>query len=146
MHHVDERRRLILVADDDAEIREYFRSVLTEAGYGVLQATDGELAALLARTYRPDLVLMDVAMPIMDGLRAMELLRLDPRTEHLPVIAVSGYGLVGAAMRRAGFQAVLSKPVLAAELLSAVRCWIELAPGATLTRAVVDLRSEGVDP
>jgi len=82
-------RPRILVVDDDPDVRDTMAMVL-EPAYEVLSASDGEQSLVLARTERPDLILMDQFMPRLDGLGALERLHADPATEDIPVILVSG--------------------------------------------------------
>lgn len=77
---------LILVADDDADIRDLVGLRLTRAGYRVETARDGLEAFALAVELGPDLVVLDVTMPVQDGFETSRRLRADPRTSHIPVI------------------------------------------------------------
>jgi two-component system, OmpR family, phosphate regulon response regulator PhoB len=79
-------RALVLVADDDADIRELVAIRLARAGYRVETARDGLEAFALAVELRPDLVVLDVSMPVQDGFETSRRLRADPRTRHVPVI------------------------------------------------------------
>lgn len=79
----------LLVVDDDEDIRTFLQVTLELAGYEVVQATDGEDGVRQAIDERPDLVLMDVMMPKMDGITAVRRLRLDGRTSHLPIIVLT---------------------------------------------------------
>jgi two-component system, OmpR family, phosphate regulon response regulator PhoB len=79
-------RALVLVADDDADIRELVAIRLARAGYRVETARDGLEAFALAVELRPDLVVLDVSMPVQDGFETSRRLRADPRTSHVPVI------------------------------------------------------------
>ncbi len=76
----------ILVVDDEKKIRELLELRLSSAGYQVLQAKDGEEGVEMARRYAPDLILMDVMMPKMDGPEAVSHLEEDSRTNEIPVI------------------------------------------------------------
>src|SRR5258708_19745259 len=112
----------ILVADDDAEQRSLYAEILTAAGYRVLQAGDGEGAVTLARGEHPDLMLMDVTMPVVSGWNAVRVLREDPSTLAIPIIVVTG--LVDTWDRDASIAAAadshLTKPVRPERLLSEV--------------------------
>lgn len=113
----------ILVADDDADQRALYAEILTSAGYRVLQASDGESALTLARSERPDLMLMDVTMPGVSGWNAVRALREDPTTLAIPIIVVTG--LVDSWDRdvsiAAGADSHLTKPVHPELLLSELR-------------------------
>ena|SRR5436190_13018794 len=82
--------RSILVVDDDPSIVNLLREDLTEEGYNVLCGYDGQMAIQMARRQRPDLIIMDVAMPMTNGLKAFEYLRTCDDTRQIPVIFVSG--------------------------------------------------------
>lgn len=79
----------ILIVDDDPTVRELFRRLLTRAGYAAVVATNGMDALAALETHRPHLVLLDLAMPKMDGLTFLQVLRRDPEYKDLPVILVS---------------------------------------------------------
>ncbi|MCK5014377.1 MAG: response regulator [Candidatus Omnitrophica bacterium] len=80
------RGRVILIVDDEKRIREMLDIRLSSAGYEVIQAKDGEEGVAQARRHRPDLILMDVMMPKMDGGEAVKYLEKDPATKDIPVI------------------------------------------------------------
>ena len=100
----------LLVADDDAGVRALLGSVL--AGYAILEAARGDEALALARRERPDLVLLDVQLPGLDGLSVARALAADPATAALPVVICSGAGPAAAAAARRldGVVAFLPKP------------------------------------
>ena len=81
----------VLVVDDALEARESMRLLLELHGYQVDTAADGREAVSSAVNCRPDVILMDIAMPIMDGLSATRELRATPETRHMPVVALSAY-------------------------------------------------------
>ena len=113
-------KRTILVVEDTAEISEVWRRVLTSAGFDVLQAGDGADGVEQARQHQPDLILMDITLPILDGISAVRKLKADALTAHVPVIFVSGDAFAARRARAVGGAAFLSKPVRAAELLSTI--------------------------
>ncbi len=76
----------ILIVDDEKKIRELLDLRLTDEGFTVIQAADGEEGVLAARKHSPDLILMDVMMPKMDGAEAVNELQQDPATKDIPVI------------------------------------------------------------
>lgn len=100
----------LLVVDDDAGVRDLLGSVL--AGYAILEAARGDEALALARRERPDLVLLDVQLPGLDGLSVARALAADPATAALPVVFCSGAGpeAAAAAVRLAGVFAFVPKP------------------------------------
>jgi len=82
-------KRKILIVDDEVDILHFLELVLQERGYQVTSATGGQNALALARTQRPDLVLLDIMMPQMDGWEVLRLLRVDPNTQAIPVAMIS---------------------------------------------------------
>jgi len=86
---VDTQAIRILVADDNAAGRELMRTLLQMEDYVVYEARDGNEAVEMARRLRPDVVLMDVHMPVLDGIEATRLLREDPLTRSIPVIVLT---------------------------------------------------------
>ncbi len=103
----------VIVADDCADIREMLRIVLEGRGYSVLEAEDGQAAVELAERNRPDLILMDLDMPVLDGLAATRNLRETAGPCDVPIIAVSAHTneTHRAAAIAAGCTAYLSKPI-----------------------------------
>lgn len=79
----------ILVVDDDVAIREVLADLLEEEGHDLLLAEDGQAAVEIAETYRPDLVLMDLRLPVLDGAAATRRLKRDPATKNIRVVAMS---------------------------------------------------------
>lgn len=81
----------ILIADDEADVRNTLKMLLEMRGHSVDVAENGQVAVDMAAQSPPDVILMDVRMPVMDGITATRLLRTRPETESVPVICVSGY-------------------------------------------------------
>jgi CheY-like chemotaxis protein len=86
---------LVLIVDDFEDNREMYAEYLSYSGYRVEQASDGEQAVELAQRIRPDVVVMDLSLPVMDGWEATRRLKSDPRTRNIPVIALTGHSLAG---------------------------------------------------
>src|SRR5262245_52645919 len=111
---------VVLLVDDNEDCRIIYGSTLRHAGYAVKTAIDGMECLAMAAANQPDLILLDIGMPRMDGMEALEKLRLDPRTTEIPVVAVSAR--VGkdqhADVLRAGFSEVLLKPITPSEILA----------------------------
>ena len=103
----------ILIADDRASSRELLRIALESAGYEVSEACDGAEAVKLAREVSPDLILLDIQMPVLDGAETVQLLRQDSKFAALPIVALSAYGMRGDREKAlgAGFTSYLTKPV-----------------------------------
>jgi len=102
----------ILIAEDYVDIRLMMKMLVRSYGYEVLEAGDGYEAVEQVRQHHPDLILMDLSMPVMNGLAATEIIRTFDGMERLPIIAVTAYGdfFYKKAMQ-AGCSAVLSKPL-----------------------------------
>ena len=79
----------VLVVDDESDIRELLVDELNDAGYKTIQAEDGAAALDMVHSHRPDIVLLDMMMPELDGLQVLNILRSDPETANLPVILVT---------------------------------------------------------
>jgi CheY-like chemotaxis protein len=103
----------VLLVDDNQLNLELVTDVLEAAGYAVRQAGSAEDALQAVRTERPDLILMDIGLPGMDGHAAVRALRADPKTHDLPVVALTAYAMAGDEKRAldAGFDAYITKPI-----------------------------------
>ena len=113
----------ILVVEDNQKNMKLFRDVLRATGYTTLEATTGEDAIELALSQEPALVLMDVQLPGIDGVEALERLRREERTASIPVLALTAQAMHGDRERflQAGFDGYLSKPVDVVELIRTVQ-------------------------
>jgi len=114
---------LILLAEDNEANIKTFSYYLTSKGYELVLARNGESAIAQARRHRPDLVLMDIQMPKVDGLEAIRRLRCDPVIAHSPVIALTALAMPGDAEQclQAGANEYLSKPVRLKQLQQAIQ-------------------------
>jgi CheY-like chemotaxis protein len=103
----------ILVADDRASSRELIRSVLESCGYQVFEAGDGREAVDLARLQHPDLLILDLQMPALDGMGALAELRSDERFRNVPILALTASAMRGDRERAlsAGFTEYVTKPI-----------------------------------
>lgn len=110
--------KLVLVIDDVASVLQLIRAALTGYPVDVLTAVDGGSGLALAREVKPDLVLLDLALPVMDGWQVLSALRADPATAEVPVVIVTAHGDSNAASRarEVGASAFISKPFRPAEL------------------------------
>ena len=108
----------ILVAEDDPALRELVRETLGMLGYEVIEAVDGEEALRKVRESPPDLVLLDIQMPKLDGQGVLKQIRQDPKLAHLPVVALTGFAMRGDKEKglATGFDNYLAKPVAGKEL------------------------------
>ena len=113
----------ILVVEDNEKNMKLFRDVLQAKGYRTLEATTGGRAVELAIEHGPDLVLMDIQLPDIDGVEALARLRADERTAAIPVLALTAQAMDGDRERflAAGFDGYLSKPVDIDELVATVK-------------------------
>jgi two-component system, cell cycle response regulator DivK len=103
----------VLVVEDNEKNMKLFRDVLQAKGYRTLEATTGEEAVALAAEHSPDLVLMDIQLPDIDGVDALARLRADGRSASIPVLALTAQAMSGDRERflSAGFDGYVSKPV-----------------------------------
>jgi two-component system cell cycle response regulator DivK len=118
--------KTILLVDDHEDNRVALLAVLEREGYGTLDAANGRDAVELVRQHMPDLVLMDLAMPVMDGRQAMRVLRDDPRTAGVPIVVLTAMALSvdRDRMIAEGFDGLLIKPCMPPHLLQEVRTLI----------------------
>jgi two-component system cell cycle response regulator DivK len=119
----------ILVAEDDVDNRRIVVKVLTVEGHETLEAADGRTTVEIARRERPDLILMDLAMPGMDGWEAARRLKADPETADIPIIALTAFAMRGdeERARQAGCDAYLSKPCRPQTIRDVVRQFLARA-------------------
>lgn len=112
----------VLIVDDMKTNVKLFGALLRQKGYEVVIATNGKDGIETAIEQRPDLVLMDIQMPVMDGIEAFKNLRAEPRTKRIPVIAVTSYAMVGdkERYRDLGFAAYIAKPIDIDDFLAVV--------------------------
>jgi CheY-like chemotaxis protein len=114
---------LVLLVDDNEDCRIIYGSTLRHAGYAVRTADDGLECLASAEERKPDLILLDIGMPHMDGMTALGMLKSNPETARIPVVAVSAR--VGRDQHErvlnAGFSEVLLKPITPGEILASVK-------------------------
>ena len=104
---------VILIIEDDPKNLKLFRDVLKANGYTTLEAANGEHGVNLAKAHHPSLILMDIQMPILDGLKATTLLKADTKTQKIPVIALTAYAMKGDEEKalQAGCDGYITKPI-----------------------------------
>jgi two-component system, cell cycle response regulator DivK len=126
-------RHRILVIEDQPDNRQILRDLLTNADFEVIEAEDGEAGLAAAAAHRPDLILMDVQLPGIDGYEATRRLKADNLLRTIPIIAVTSYALAGEAetARAAGCDGYIPKPYSPRQLLAKVR---EYLPSHAPTR------------
>jgi len=113
----------VLVVDDYDDAREMYAESLLVSGFRVAEAADGAQAVELARSLSPDVILMDLSLPGVDGWEATRQLKADARTQHIPVVALTGHALSSAidAAREAGCDRFVVKPALPEVVIDEVR-------------------------
>ncbi len=113
----------ILIVEDEPLNIKLLRDILTASGYRTLEECDGQSGIEAARRHRPDLILMDIRMPVMDGIQATRIIKSDADLCHIPVLALTGYGME-CDIRHildAGCDGYIPKPFPIREILAAVR-------------------------
>jgi two-component system, cell cycle response regulator DivK len=122
----------VVVVEDNPANMTLATFLLESAGHSVLKATDAETGLALARTEQPDLILMDIQLPGMDGLRATALLKGDVITRDIPVIALTALAMKGdeARIRAAGCDGYIAKPLAYKEFLATIAAELEKRAGA----------------
>jgi two-component system cell cycle response regulator DivK len=113
----------ILVIEDTEDNRNIVRDLLTSAGYEMIEAVTGEEGVEMAARHKPDLILMDIQLPVIDGYEATRRIKANPELKAIPVIAVTSYALAGDEQktRDAGCDGYVAKPFSPRQLLAKVR-------------------------
>ncbi|MFI5024991.1 MAG: response regulator [Alphaproteobacteria bacterium] len=113
----------ILVVEDTEDNRQILRDLLTAAGFEMVEAEDGAAGVAAAERERPDLILMDIQLPVMDGYEATRRIKANAALKHIPIIAVTSYALSGdeEKARAAGCDGYVTKPFSPRQLLAKVR-------------------------
>lgn len=114
--------KVILIVDEEPKNVKLVRDLLHVFGYTTIEATDGKQGVELAKAQKPDLILMDVMMPVMDGLEATRILKIDTATKSIPIVALTARAMKGdkEKMLQAGCDAYLTKPLDTKEFLKVV--------------------------
>jgi len=120
---MEPRQPLVLVVEDYQDAREMYAAYLSFSGYRVAEATNGIEAIEKTVELMPDIILMDLALPRMDGWEATRRLKENERTRHIPIVALTGHALAGHAegARQAGCDAFVTKPCLPDALLAEIQ-------------------------
>lgn len=118
--------KLILVVEDQEDNRRILRDLLESADYELREAGNGEEALAAMAKERPDLILMDIQLPIMDGYEATRRIKADPSSSKIPIIAVTSYALSGdeEKARAAGCDDFVPKPYSPRQLLAKIRKYL----------------------
>jgi len=121
------KEKKVLIVEDEEMIRRLFKDVLEKVGYKIIIAGDGEQGVQLASKEKPDLILMDVQMPIKNGLEATKEIKGNPLTNNIPVVALTALAMKGdeERVRAAGCDDYISKPVQIRALLEKVASYFK---------------------
>ena len=116
-------KKRILVVEDQEDNRRIIRDLLMSAGYELVEAADGEAGVRLAEAERPDLILMDIQLPVLDGHEATRQIKQNPELSAIPIIVVTSYALSGDDVRamEAGSDAYVAKPFSPRQLLAKIQ-------------------------
>jgi two-component system cell cycle response regulator DivK len=115
--------KLILAVEDQEDNMQILRDLLTSAGFEIIEAENGEEAIAAVAKRRPDLILMDIQLPIIDGYEATRRIKADPTLRSIPIIAVTSHALSGdeEKAKAAGCDGFVPKPYSPRQLLAKVR-------------------------
>jgi len=121
------KEKKVLIVEDEEMIRRLFKDVLEKVGYKIIIAGDGEQGVQLASKEKPDLILMDVQMPIKNGLEATKEIKGNPLTNNIPVVALTALAMRGDEdrIRDAGCDDYISKPVQIRTLLEKIASYFK---------------------
>jgi two-component system cell cycle response regulator DivK len=117
----------ILIVEDTEDNRRIMRDLLMSAGFELFEAHDGEEAVVAAAKFRPDLIMMDIQLPVIDGYEAARRIKADAALKHIPIIAVTSYALSGDEEKAhaAGCEGYVAKPFSPRRLLATVREFLD---------------------
>src|SRR5204863_3176125 len=120
-------RPRVLIVDDYPDAREMYSEYLQYSGFDVIEAENGMEALTKAAEKSPDIILMDLSLPVMDGWEATRRLKADDRTATIPVVALTGHALAGISegAKRAGCDAFVTKPCLPEDLVKEIKKILE---------------------
>ena len=121
-------QRRILIVEDNGDMRDFLRRVLARHGYAHLEAADGLEGIQIALHDHPDLILMDMSLPELDGFEATRRLKADPQTQHMPIVAVTAHARPADEQRalEAGCDGYLRKPYSLREFLDIIQSFLPL--------------------
>ncbi|MEA2834466.1 MAG: two-component system, cell cycle response regulator DivK [Methylobacteriaceae bacterium] len=117
------KSKRILIVEDTEDNRQIMRDLLGGVGFDLVEAHDGEAGVIAASQHKPDLILMDFQLPVLDGYEATRRIKANPATRDIPVIAVTSYALSGdeAKAMEVGCSGYIAKPFSPRKLLAKVR-------------------------
>ncbi len=127
----ENQKAYVLLAEDEPTNQYVFKAILESGGYEVTIVANGQLALEEARRRRPDIILLDMMMPVMDGYKTAEQMIRDSSFDGVPILALTAQAMKGDAekTREAGCDDYMSKPIRRAELLEQVEAWLAKDPG-----------------
>ena len=128
---------VVLIVDDDPRSMKLSYDLLKVCGYTTLTASDGQQAVEMAKTHKPDLILMDIQLPVMDGLTATNLIKADVHTRDIPIIAATAYAMKSDEKKvfEAGCNGYITKPIDIQVLLMTVEKHLSCkAPNLTVSK------------
>ena len=130
-------RPRVLLVDDYPDAREMYTEYLEFSGFDVVEAGNGMEALERAVDASPDIILMDLSLPVMDGWEATRRLKADRRTAGIPVVALTGHALAGISegAKKAGCDAFVTKPCLPEDLVREIRKILDRPPSSTIKKA-----------
>jgi two-component system, cell cycle response regulator DivK len=116
----------ILVVEDQEDLRGILRDLFTRSGYAVIEASDGATGVSSAKSSRPDIILMDIQMPVIDGYEAIRQIKADPALTPIPIVAISSFAMKGdeEKARAAGCDHYVTKPYSPIALLRMIRGYL----------------------
>ena len=124
----DPMSKKVLIVDDDGPNRKLMRILIQHVGYETIEAENGEEAVMLAKEHIPSLILMDQRMPVMDGYTATKILKAEPSTAKIPIIATTASAMKGdreKIMDEAAFDDYLPKPIERKDLMNILKKYLE---------------------
>ena len=130
------KKARVLLVDDYPDAREMYSEYLQFSGFDVVEAANGMEALQRAVDTAPDIILMDLSLPVMDGWEATRRLKADKRTATIPVVALTGHALAGISegARKAGCDAFVTKPCLPEDLVKEIRKVLDELPSSKKSR------------
>jgi two-component system cell cycle response regulator DivK len=123
--------KLILIVDDDAKSMKLTSDLVQMSGYSVISAGNGQQAVEIARASKPCLILMDIQLPVMDGLEATRILKSDPSTRHIKIVALTASAMRGDEdiVLQAGCDGYISKPIEIHSFLDEIQKYLQNCEG-----------------
>jgi two-component system, cell cycle response regulator DivK len=123
----------ILMVEDTEDNRQIIRDLMESVGYDLIEAEDGASGVAMAAEHKPDLILMDIQLPVMDGYEACRRIKANPELRHIPIIAVTSYALSGdeTKTKAAGCDGYVAKPFSPRQLLAKMNEFLERSTEVT---------------